>query len=169
MQEALPHATHVSTVDLLEFYGLRILCYPWMWGFRSSLKPYIAWMTQQKNIDIIISHSPQSGVLDFCHSGSHGGSYELNNVIKMCKPLLHLCGHVHEASGHQYNEKTGLWSVNSAIVDHPVRRISKLGHVIEIELGDESRKNQVVNVQRIELSTTASSYDDDQDSNSELA
>jgi Icc-related predicted phosphoesterase len=52
--------------------------------------------------DIVVSHCPPLGVLDEFRrpgSGHHLGSPGLRRYIETVKPLLVVCGHIHEGSG----------------------------------------------------------------------
>jgi len=48
---------------------------------------------------IFVSHKPPYGAQDKIFIGLHGGSKELREIIDRYKPILVLCGHIHEDPG----------------------------------------------------------------------
>ena len=48
--------------------------------------------------DIIMTHGPPKGILDWCSQG-HVGCPNLLQAIRRVKPLMHCFGHVHEGAG----------------------------------------------------------------------
>lgn len=78
--------------------------------------------------DILITHSPASGILDF-NDNINYGSKELLNVVSMIKPRIHLFGHIHKQHGITAIGTT-IFS-NGAIMNEDY---SKLNHPNIIEL-----------------------------------
>lgn len=53
-----------------------------------------------KKPHILLTHTPPHGTkVDILYSGEHAGSINLRNYIETKQPILHACGHVHEARG----------------------------------------------------------------------
>ena len=50
------------------------------------------------DIDIIMTHGPPRGILDWCPQGNVGCPHLLQ-AIRRVKPLMHCFGHIHESSG----------------------------------------------------------------------
>lgn len=50
------------------------------------------------NLVVIAHHPPKDTLADLLPSGSHVGSAALRSFIDSERPLLYLCGHIHEAS-----------------------------------------------------------------------
>ena len=48
---------------------------------------------------VLISHVPPYGAQDKIFLGMHGGSKELREAVDKYKPILVLCGHIHEDPG----------------------------------------------------------------------
>ena len=79
-------------------------------------------------VDVLVSHSPPLGILDYAGSvyekgnwiRQHIGSAELLRYIETDKPKIVVCGHVHEAAGQQM--------VGSTLVVNTARRVQ----VVEI-------------------------------------
>lgn len=51
-----------------------------------------------KNVDIVMTHGPPHGILDFGH-GQNLGCESLLNAVARSRPLLHCFGHIHEGYG----------------------------------------------------------------------
>ena len=58
------------------------------------------------DIDILITHWPPKGVCDKTKSGENWGDEELKAIIGKIQPCLHIFGHIHEAHGYSYINKT---------------------------------------------------------------
>ena len=52
------------------------------------------------DIDIIMTHGPPRGILDWCPQGNVGCPHLLQ-AIRRVKPLMHCFGHIHESSGFE--------------------------------------------------------------------
>lgn len=50
------------------------------------------------NVDIIMTHGPPHGILDYCPQGSVGCP-NLLEAVRRVKPLMHCFGHIHEGYG----------------------------------------------------------------------
>lgn len=134
-----------------EFEGLKIWGSPWSpWfpGINPLCKSFVLsdealydkWMMIPKRTDILITHTPAYGTLDyrelFDGTRYHMGSKTLEAWIKYVeRPLLHCFGHIHEGYGiaeeyATYNDKM-MKSVNCSFVDEKYRPVNK---PIRIEL-----------------------------------
>jgi len=65
-----------------------------------KLKPLI------KNNSVLVAHPPPRGTLDEVLGRFHAGCLSLTKVIKMCRPVLMICGHIHERPGSACIGKT---------------------------------------------------------------
>ncbi len=83
--------------------------------------------------NIVLTHGPVWGKLDVNQFPQleYVGCEQLRWHIKRVKPLLHLCGHIHNQCGWVYDENTTY--INSAMSnhEHPLRITGKY-HLIEI-------------------------------------
>ncbi len=87
----------------------------------------------EKNL-VLLTHLPPLGTrLDLAGSGTHVGSKAVKQVVEEKQPVLHLCGHVHEAFGEQRIGKTT--SINIGAV--------KEGKALLLFLGDEPKWERV--------------------------
>lgn len=55
---------------------------------------------------VLVTHYPPFKLQDKIFIGTHGGSKELRSLVDTSKPLLVLCGHIHEDPGVTQTEKT---------------------------------------------------------------
>lgn len=87
--------------------GLKIYGSPWQpefnnWAFNlpRGEKLKRVWDNIPLDSDIVITHGPPHGILDFVHYDKiHVGCEELLPKILEVKPKLHLFGHIHETYG----------------------------------------------------------------------
>jgi Icc-related predicted phosphoesterase len=58
------------------------------------------WQDIPSDVQVLISHGPPAGILDFTIEGKHVGSTSLlAEISQRIKPQLHLFGHIHEGYG----------------------------------------------------------------------
>lgn len=81
--------------------------------------PFIGhhWDKIPKNTDILITHGPAGGVLDLTQEGNTAGCWLLRNKIAEIKPVLHVCGHIHEARGVFVDPSGPTTYVNASSLD----------------------------------------------------
>lgn len=68
------------------------------WGFQYRPTAEHAWDIEQ-GTDIVITHSPPHGVLDYTGNKTRAGSPSLFAAVAHAKPKMHCFGHIHEAWG----------------------------------------------------------------------
>lgn len=51
------------------------------------------------NVDILMTHGPPKGLLDWCPRGGNVGCPHLLRSLQRSRPLMHVCGHIHEGNG----------------------------------------------------------------------
>jgi len=74
------------------------------------------------DIQVLISHSPPYGILDF-EDNINYGCKDLLNAVERIKPRYHLFGHVHAAHGIKKLQQTTF--VNSAIMNEMYEFVNK--------------------------------------------
>ena len=91
----------------VEIEGLKIWgspIQPWFydWAFNRQRGPEIQhhWDLIPNDLDILITHGPPEGILDFTIRNESVGCIDLLNKIKETKPQLHVFGHIHEGYGN---------------------------------------------------------------------
>lgn len=64
-----------------------------------SIEKFENLVKQSPENTIVVSHYPPYGVLDMTTTGENAGKIELKNVLDKYRPLVFLCGHIHESAG----------------------------------------------------------------------
>jgi Icc-related predicted phosphoesterase len=106
------------TIDGITFYGS-----PWQpefydWAFNLPKNGYELkqrWDMIPQNVDVLITHGPAFGILDYAPMGGHVGCELLLDKIMEVKPKIHVCGHIHEG----YGQKTinGVEFLNASVLN----------------------------------------------------
>lgn len=106
-----------TTIDGIKFYGS-----PWQpefhnWAFNLSRGEELSekWEQIPQDVDVLITHGPAYGILDYAPIGGHVGCEELYRKIVEVKPKIHVCGHIHEG----YGQKTmgGIEFLNASVLN----------------------------------------------------
>jgi len=100
--------------------GIRIYGSPWTpnfcnWYFMLDRGPKIRakWDLIPQGIDILVTHGPPIGYLDWAqYSSEHMGCEELRLAVERMKPKLHVFGHNHMDRGEARNENTLFMNVS---------------------------------------------------------
>lgn len=89
------------TIDGIKFYGS-----PWQpefynWAFNLPRGPALGavWSKIPGDVDVLITHGPPHGVLDYVPRGERVGCEELLAAVIEKKPKYHIFGHIHEGYG----------------------------------------------------------------------
>ena len=97
------HGTGV-TIGKLAFFGI---------GGGIPVTPFGAWsydFSEKQASDlladcppgcVLVSHSPPKGAVDRSSSGASLGSSAIRETVERVRPLLVVCGHIHESGGQQ--------------------------------------------------------------------
>jgi len=64
-----------------------------------ALDKFESLLKEKPEKTIVVSHYPPRGVLDLTDFGSRVGSRELREIVEKYKPMLFICGHIHESPG----------------------------------------------------------------------
>ena len=110
-------------IDNVKFYGVPMFMAECLSDFQSRNYALIP-----TDIDVLITHSPPFGILDF-DDNIHYGSEDLLKYVRNISPRLHLFGHIHKQHGISSNEITTF--SNGAIMNE---EYSKLNTPTIIEL-----------------------------------
>ena len=104
-------------IDGVKFYGS-----PWQpefhnWAFNLPRGEELAakWEKIPDDVDILITHGPAYGILDYAPIGGRVGCEELYRKIVEVKPKIHVCGHIHDG----YGQKTmgGIEFLNASVLN----------------------------------------------------
>lgn len=107
-------------IDGIKFWGSPIT--PWFgghyWGFNQyrgdDIKKF--WNQIPMDANVVLTHGPIAYKLDYVpQSNEYTGCNDLRYTIEMVKPLVHICGHIHEGYGIEGNEDTVF--INASIMD----------------------------------------------------
>ena len=105
------------TIDGVKFYGS-----PWQpefydWAFNLPRGEKLAekWSKIPGNTDVLITHGPVYGLLDYAPHGGHVGCEELYKRVFDVKPKIHVCGHIHGAYGQKSID--GVEFLNASVLD----------------------------------------------------
>ena len=100
----ITNATYLED-ESCEIAGLKFYGSPWTplffdWAFMLA-EPDLAakWALIPSGLDVLITHGPPHGVLDWTNRDEHAGSATLLDRVREAKPRLHVFGHIHEAAG----------------------------------------------------------------------
>jgi Icc-related predicted phosphoesterase len=105
------------TIDGIKFYGS-----PWQpefhnWAFNLPRGEELSqkWGQIPNDVDVLITHGPAYGILDYAPIGGHVGCEELYRKIVEVKPKIHVCGHIHDG----YGQKTmgGIEFLNASVLN----------------------------------------------------
>lgn len=98
--------------DGVKFYGS-----PWTPKFGSFVfmkerhKLYEIWDKTPNDIDVLITHGPPFGILDWVGSGGHVGDEALLERVLEVRPKLHVFGHIHPSYGIVEKQQTVFMNV----------------------------------------------------------
>ena len=86
-------------------------------------------LKREGRYDIVVSHGPPNGLLDSADRGGHIGCLAFRKYLVRTKPLIWICGHVHESYGHTFYDETNMYNV--AMCDLAYEQVNK-PQVIEL-------------------------------------
>lgn len=108
-----------TEIEGIKFWGL-----PWVpnlrgWAFYGDdIQLETSYQSVPKDTDVVISHGPPKGLLDFTNhkGGGHVGSEQALSMLDRVNPKAFVCGHIHEGFGKDVTE-AGTDVYNVAYVD----------------------------------------------------
>lgn len=91
------------TIEGIKFYGSpwQPIFYHWAFNLPRGEKLAQKWVEIPNDTDILITHGPAYGILDYVPMGGHVGCEELYKRIFEVKPKIHVCGHIHDSYGQK--------------------------------------------------------------------
>jgi len=112
-------------IDGVKFYGS-----PWQpefynWAFNLPRGEKLAekWALIPNDTDVLITHGPAHGMLDWLPNGTQAGCQDLFYKIMEIKPKIHVCGHIHCAYGQKYFN--GVEFLNASVLDEQYQHHNK--------------------------------------------
>jgi predicted phosphodiesterase len=78
-----------------------------------------------ENVDLLVTHGPAFGTLDTVagRMNDHLGCELLAERIKVIKPKIHICGHIHSGRGYEF--KDGTHYFNASVLDEQYKYTQK--------------------------------------------
>jgi Icc-related predicted phosphoesterase len=131
--------------------GARVHLSPWSprfghWAFMDDDDQLAdKWALAEAPLDVLVTHTPMLGVLDRVVEGSSEGSQTLVEHVMRVRPILHVCGHIHESRGVQQVAE-GITSLNASVRRRDYS-ITCIVHVAHIDM--DARK--LIHVESIEV------------------
>lgn len=116
--------------ESIEVEGYKIFGSPWTpyfggWAYNyHRISGKVKWQDIPEDTEILLTHGPIYGILDYVH-GDHVGCVDLFNRVNSGLPDLkyHMFGHIHETHGTaQYKQVT---CINSSIMNGNYRFVNK--------------------------------------------
>jgi Icc-related predicted phosphoesterase len=105
-----------ATIEGIKFWGSPVTPFFHNWAFNrysNEIKPH--WDMIPEGIDVLITHGPPKGILDFTeYDRDNVGCPTLLKKVKQIKPKVHVFGHIHEARGKE--EIDGTVYINASMV-----------------------------------------------------
>lgn len=107
--------------QMVEVEGLKIYGSPWQprfydWAFNVDRGEAIAkkWEKIPEGLDVLITHGPPFGILDYTYTSNRVGCEELYKKIVQVRPKINIFGHIHYAYG--YKTFDGMDFFNAAVL-----------------------------------------------------
>jgi uncharacterized protein len=110
-------------IEGVEFFGLGggVPVTPWEWSFDLEEEAAAKMLGPCPSGAILVLHSPPQGHCDDNGAGMHFGSEALLGAVEEKRPLLAVCGHIHES-----------WGCESQIGETPIHNLGPSGAWIEV-------------------------------------
>jgi len=105
-------------VDNVKIYGSpwQPVFYNWAFNLARGKDIQRKWDLIPLDCDIVCTHGPVHGILDFTPDGKFAGcEMLLNTIFKLNNTILHICGHIHQ--GHGFIYKHNKTFVNASILN----------------------------------------------------
>ena len=101
----------------------------WAWNYARGAEIKAVWDKIPANVDMLITHGPPMGILDWVGK-ERVGCEELRIAVERIKPRAHVFGHLHSAGGqHRRIGTTDFY--NAAVVDESYK-LAHASQVIEL-------------------------------------
>lgn len=124
LENAITLINESTEIDGVVFWGSPYSVRFGDWAFmefESDLKSI--WQSIPDKVDVLITHCPPKGILDYTVNGQYAGSQSLLERIKAVRPKLHVFGHIHEMYGSMRCD--GTLHINASIVNDFYQQVNK--------------------------------------------
>jgi Icc-related predicted phosphoesterase len=92
-----------TSIDGVDFWGLGagVPITPWDWSFDLDEGEAESMLADAPEGCVLVVHSPPKGHADVSGAGDHLGSEAVLGAIEAKRPVLAVCGHIHESWGSE--------------------------------------------------------------------
>jgi len=113
------------TIDGINIWGSPVTPWFYHWAFNRHRGEEILkhWNLIPTDTHILMTHGPVAGIHDSVINGEHVGCRDLLEKVKEIKPKVHVCGHIHEASG--VSQKWGTKFINACVLNESYELVNK--------------------------------------------
>jgi len=124
--ECIHNMTAPLEIDGITFFGSSYTPIFGNWAFmRDNDQRERYWKNAPSNVDVLVTHSPPSGILSNNIEGEDCGCPYLKDYVLRHRPRVHCFGHIHEAAGVQVDEDLGVTYVNASLLNEKYEIINK--------------------------------------------
>ena len=130
IQNIIPEGVNYLADSGVEINGINIWgspVTPWFfnWAFNRKRGAPIKkhWDLIPPGTDIVLTHGPVYGIHDTVINDRHVGCQDLLATLQIIKPKVHVCGHIHEATGDV--KRGGIRYINASILNESYEMVYK--------------------------------------------
>lgn len=125
-----PSIDHYLQDSGVEICGVKFWGSPWQpwfhdWAFNLERGAALAekWALIPDDTDVLVTHGPPAGILDFVADGPPLGCDDLAERVRRVAPHIHAFGHIHDSYGEM--ELDGTTYMNVSICDESYRPVNE--------------------------------------------
>jgi Icc-related predicted phosphoesterase len=102
-----------TEINGIRFWGSPVTPWFFNWAFNRKRGEQIRkhWEMIPFQTNVLITHGPVYGFLDTLGNEQHAGCQDLLRRVLLIKPILHVCGHIHESHGSIH--RSGVQFINA--------------------------------------------------------
>lgn len=120
----LPDNCHYLEYNSVTIEGIKVYGMPFFWDMGDPAEPSeLDRLDDEREIDLLVSHQPPYGVLDYDDHYGHYGSIRLLHKCLKLKPKYHVFGHIHQSYGQR--EEEGITFINAALLGTHLEKLEK--------------------------------------------
>lgn len=105
------------TISGINIWGSPVTPWFYDWAFNRHRGAAICkhWNLIPSNTNLLLTHGPAFGILDWNVNGNPVGDKDLLKKIEAIKPAVHVCGHIHEGYGSA--KRNGTKYINASVLN----------------------------------------------------
>lgn len=143
------HSFHLQNGALLTVYASPYTPSLGDWGFQYHPDKGHDFMIDNgsgtNTVDVVMTHGPPKGIMDYTHSGERAGSPDLFRALARARPQMHCFGHIHEGWGAKlvtWRDRTTAMPSHLTDIDngqsYPIAKLSDMKDRAEQSLSGDS-------------------------------